>query len=148
MCSSDLKAALAPLSAQLAPFQDLQQELAQLRDLAAHDGRRQALIEQEIAMRAELDALRSEREGLVAAPEAEERMTVELEGRRKQLEDTQGKLELRRTEWVRDRQEAETRRNALRAQYAELRDQRDRLVARGEQGVCPTCQRQIGRAHV
>ena len=140
---AEAKAALAPLSAQLAPFQNLQQELAQLRDLAAHDGRRQALIEQEIAMRAELDALRSEREGLVAAPEAEERMTVELEGRRKQLEDTQGKLELRRTEWVRDRQEAETRRNALRAQYAELRDQRDRLVARGEQGVCPTCQRPL-----
>jgi exonuclease SbcC len=140
---NEARAALAPLAEQLAPFNDLQQELAQLRDLAAHDGRRQALLEQEVAMRAELDALRAEREGLVAAPEAEERMTVELEGRRKQLEDTQGKLELRRTEWVRDRQEAETRRNALRAQYAELRDQRDRLVARGEQGVCPTCQRPL-----
>ncbi len=96
----EARAALAPVSAQLVPFDELGKELAQLRDLAAQDGRRQ-------------------------------------------LESAQGNLELRRTEWVRDRQEAETRRNALRAQYAELRDQRDRLVARGEQGVCPTCQRPL-----
>jgi exonuclease SbcC len=140
---SEARAALAPLSAQLAPFDELGQELAQLRDLAAHDGRRRALLEQEAAMAAELAAMRADREARAGAPALEEQVTVELEARRRQLEETQGRLELRRTEWVRDRQEAETRLNALRAQYAELRDQRDRLVARGEQGVCPTCQRPL-----
>jgi exonuclease SbcC len=71
-------------------------------------------------------------------------VTVELEARRRAHDESQGKLELRRTEWVRDRQEAETRRNALRAQYADLRDQRDKLVALGDEGMCPTCQRPLG----
>ena len=139
----EARAALAPLSAQLAPFHELGQQLAQLRELAAHNGRRQALLEQETSMAAELETLRTEQEGLLSAPTLEEQVTLELEARRRHLEEAQGKLELRRTEWVRDRQEAETRRNALRAQYAELREQRDRLVARGEQGVCPTCQRPL-----
>ncbi len=139
----EARLALAPLSEQLAPFDEIGQELSRLRDLAAHDGRRRALLEQEAAMAADLAALRAQRESLREAPAAEERVTVDLESRRRQLEDLQGRLELRRTEWVRDRQEAETRRNALRAQYAELKEQRDRLVARGEQGVCPTCQRPL-----
>jgi exonuclease SbcC len=139
----DARAALAPLAAQLVPFEALGQELSTLRALAAHDGRRRALLEQETALAAELATLREQREALLEAPATEERVTVELETRRRQLEDAQGKLELRRTEWVRDRQEAETRRNALRAQYAELKEQRDRLIARGEQGVCPTCQRPL-----
>lgn len=139
----EARVALAPLSEQLAPFNEIGQELSRLRDLAAHDGRRRALLEQEAALATDLAALRAQRESLLEAPAAEERVTVDLESRRRQLEDVQGRLELRRTEWVRDRQEAETRRNALRAQYSELKEQRDRLVARGEQGVCPTCQRPL-----
>jgi len=139
----EARAALAPVSAQLVPFDELGKELAQLRDLAAQDGRRQALLGQDQSMGAELAAMRTEREAIIGAPALEEQVTLDLEARRRQLESAQGNLELRRTEWVRDRQEAETRRNALRAQYAELRDQRDRLVARGEQGVCPTCQRPL-----
>ena len=46
--------------------------------------------------------------------------TLELETKRSELEDAQGLLEARRTEWVRDRQEAETKREALRQQYAEV----------------------------
>ena len=139
----EARSALAPLSQQLAPFDQIGQELAQLRDLAAHDGRRRALLEQETTMAADLTSLRAEREAKATSPALEEQVTVELETRRRQLEDSQGKLELRRTEWVRDRQEAETRLIALRAQYQELKDQRDRLVSRGEQGVCPTCQRPL-----
>ena len=45
---------------------------------------------------------------------------------------------------MRDRQEAETKRNALRGQYADLREQRERLVVAGEQGTCPTCARPLG----
>jgi exonuclease SbcC len=53
-------------------------------------------------------------------------------------------LEARRTEWVRDRQEAQTKREALRAQFTELKQQRDRVVAVGEDGECPTCSRPLG----
>ena len=55
----------------------------------------------------------------------------------------EGELEAKRTEWVRDRQEAETKRAALRDQYAEVKEQRERLVAAGEDGTCPTCERPL-----
>ena len=45
---------------------------------------------------------------------------------------------------MRDRQEAQTKREALRQQYAELKHQRDRVVALGEDGECPTCSRPLG----
>ena len=141
---SAAREALVPLAAELAPFHDLGNELARMRDLAVHDGRRQALLEQERALGAELEELRDQRMRVQAAPALEEQVTGELESRRRAHDEAQGKLELRRTEWVRDRQEAETRRNALRAQYAELKDQRDKLVSLGVEGTCPTCQRPLG----
>jgi exonuclease SbcC len=141
---STAREALAPLAAELAPFHDRGNELGRMRDLAAHDGRRQALLEQERGLAAELDELREGRTRVQAAPALEEQVTGELEAKRRAHDEAQGKLELRRTEWVRDRQEAETRRNALRAQYTELKDQRDKLVALGDQGMCPTCQRPLG----
>ncbi len=140
---SAAREALAPLAADLAPFHDLGNELGRMRDLAVHDGRRQALLEQERALGAELEELRDQRVRVQAAPALEEQVTTELEAKRRAHDEAQGQLELRRTEWVRDRQEAETRRNALRAQYTELKDQRDKLVALGDEGVCPTCQRPL-----
>ncbi|HEY4659317.1 MAG TPA: SMC family ATPase, partial [Gemmatimonadaceae bacterium] len=141
---AEAREALVPLAVQLAPFHDVGDELGRMRELAAHDGRRQALLEQERTLAAELEELREQRTRVQAAPSLEEQVTVDLEARRRALEETQGQLELRRTEWVRDRQEAETRRNALRTQYAELKDQRDQLVDLGEEGTCPTCQRPLG----
>ena len=44
-----------------------------------------------------------------------------------------------RTAWVRDRQEAETRLEALRTQFAELDEQRRTLEGLGEESPCPTC---------
>lgn len=139
--------ALIPLAVQLAPFHEVGNGLGRMRELAAHDGRRQALLEQERALSAELLELRDQRTRVQSAPSLEEQVTVELEAKRHSLEEVQGHLELRRTEWVRDRQEAETRRNALRAQYSELKDQRDKLVDLGEEGTCPTCQRPLGDHH-
>ena len=136
--------ALVPLAAQLAPFHEVGNELGRMRELAAHDGRRQALLEQERALASELGELRDQRSRVETAPALEEQVTVELESKRRNVEDVQGQLELRRTDWVRDRQEAETRRNALRTQYTELKDQRDTLVHLGEEGTCPTCQRPLG----
>jgi exonuclease SbcC len=136
--------ALVPLAAELEPFNEIGDELSRMRELQVHDGRRQARLDQERVLAAELEELREQRTQAQAAPALEEQVTVELEAARRAHEAAEGKLELRRTEWVRDRQEAETRRNALRAQYAELRDQRDKLVALGDEGNCPTCQRPLG----
>ena len=49
-----------------------------------------------------------------------------------------------RTAWVRDAQDARTKRQGLADHYSELRDQRQRLVKAGAQGDCPTCTRPLG----
>jgi exonuclease SbcC len=141
---AEARAALAPLLPDVAAFEPVRLELEAQRTLAVHDGRRRALLESQRALSDEVKALTEQREKLQDAPQLEEEVTLELEGRRKALEDAQGKLEARRTEWVRDRQEVETRLRALRGQFSELRDQRDKLVELGDEGACPTCTRKLG----
>jgi exonuclease SbcC len=53
-------------------------------------------------------------------------------------------VEEQRTVWVRDAQDAKTKRQALLDQFQELREQRQRLVKAGAEGVCPTCARPLG----
>ena len=52
--------------------------------------------------------------------------------------------EEQRTSWVRDAQDAKTKRQALLDQYQELKEQRQRIVKAGADGVCPTCARPLG----
>ncbi len=135
---------LVPLAEALLPFHEVGESLSRQRELAVSDGRRQALQESAHELATELQHLREGRSRLETAPAVEEQLTDEMEQKRHRLEELQGRLELRRTEWVRDRQEAETRRNALRSQYQELREQKDRLKSAGEEGKCPTCSRPLG----
>jgi exonuclease SbcC len=141
---AEARAQLVPLAEQLVPFHEIGEELARQRELAVSDGRRQARQEEALSLSTELQRLREGRSRVENAPAIEEQLVEEMEQKRRRLEEIQGKLELRRTEWVRDRQEAETRRNALRVQYQELREQKDRLKAAGEEGKCPTCSRPLG----
>ncbi|MBW7932958.1 MAG: SMC family ATPase, partial [Gemmatimonadaceae bacterium] len=141
---AEARAQLVPLAEALLPFHAVGEELSQLRELAVSDGRRQALLESAHELSAELQRLREARARLETAPSVEEQLIEEMEQKRRRREELQGRLELRRTEWVRDRQEAETRRNALRTQYQELRDQKDKLKTAGEEGKCPTCSRPLG----
>jgi exonuclease SbcC len=101
------------------------------------------LLETERALQEEVARLRERRTKIETAPALEEEVTLELEQRRALLELVQGELEAKRTEWVRDRQEAETKHVALRQQYAEVRENRERLVALGEDGQCPICERTL-----
>lgn len=52
--------------------------------------------------------------------------------------------EEQRTVWVRDAQDAKTKRQGLLDHYQELREQRQRIVKAGADGVCPTCTRPLG----
>jgi exonuclease SbcC len=140
----EARTALAPLLPDVAAFERAQADLEAMRALAMHDGRRRALLETQAALTNEVATLGDQRDKLSVAPQLEEQATLELEERRRAFEDAQGKLEARRTDWVRDRQEVETRLRALRGQYAELRDQRDKLLQLGEEGACPTCTRPLG----
>jgi len=126
------------------PLFALNVELQALNTLYREEGRRKTLLEGEQALREEIARLEERHAKIERAPALEEEATLELEKKRAELEDTQGLLEARRTDWVRDRQEAATKREALRQQYAELRQQRERVVSLGEDGECPTCSRALG----
>lgn len=131
------------LAHELAPYAALHAEFQQLETLAREEGRRQTLLAARAAVDDELARLRERRARIETAPRLEEEVDETLAQRRAALELLDGQLEARRTEWVRDRQEAETKRQALREQYTELRQQRERLAAAGEDGACPTCARPL-----
>ncbi len=137
-------AELERMSQELAPFAALQSEFQRLEVLAREEGRRQALLETQRALDSELAQLRDRHGRVSQAPRLEEDVRATLEQRRSDLEAADGRLEAQRTEWVRDRQEAETKRQALRDQFTELKQQRDRLAATGPDEPCPTCLRPLG----
>jgi exonuclease SbcC len=134
---------LEALAAELTPLAEIAEEFQRYERLAREEGRRQTLVETERSLNDELTRLRERRARIFNAPVMEEEATIAVEAKRKELEESLGRLEARRTEWVRDRQEAETKRDSLRRQYAELKLQRDRIVDLGEEGACPVCTRPL-----
>ncbi|MBA3340234.1 MAG: SMC family ATPase [Gemmatimonadaceae bacterium] len=141
---AEARAELARLQRALEPLGELRDELGILDEMYREDGRRKTLVESEQALREELDRLRSRHALIEKAPAHEEEVTLELEKRRAELEDAQGELEARRTEWVRDKQEADTKLHDLRKQYLEVQEQRERVISLGADGACPTCSRMLG----
>ncbi|HYW51946.1 MAG TPA: SbcC/MukB-like Walker B domain-containing protein, partial [Gemmatimonadaceae bacterium] len=53
----------------------------------------------------------------------------------------------RRTDWVRDKQEVETRRGQKRDEYADIKSQFDRVQELGPDAPCPTCLQPLGGNH-
>ncbi|MEO6779266.1 MAG: SMC family ATPase, partial [Gemmatimonadaceae bacterium] len=135
---------LSRLRNETAPLPALRDELVQLDELFRQQGRRLALIENERSLADELTRLRERLARLETAPALEEEVTLELEATRARLEETSQSLDSLRTEWVRDKQEAETKLQDLRRQYTDMKQQRDRVMELGAEGVCPTCNRVLG----
>jgi exonuclease SbcC len=128
------------------PLPELRDEIGILDELYREEGRRKTLIENEAVLRDELEKLTGRHAVMERAPAQEEEVTLDLEKRRAELEDAQGVLEAKRTEWVRDRQDAETKLNDLRRQWAEVKEQRERVISLGQDGACPTCSRILGES--
>jgi DNA repair protein SbcC/Rad50 len=141
---AESRAELSRLQRSLEPLAELREELAILDEMYREEGRRKTLVEGEQALREELDRLRARHSVIEKAPAQEEEVTLELEKKRAELEDAQGDLEARRTEWVRDRQDADTKLRDLRKQYLEVQEQRERVISLGADGACPTCSRTLG----
>lgn len=135
---------LTELQKIIEPLGELKDELQVLEELYREEGRRKALVENEAVLREEIDKLNSRLASMQNAPGEEEAVTEEVEKKRKELEEVQGSLEAKRTAWVRDRQDAETKRNNLRQQWTDVRDQRDRVISLGANAPCPTCSRALG----
>jgi len=141
---AEARAELVKLQRTIEPQEELRAELGILDEMYREEGRRKTLVETETALREELDRLRTRHTIIEKAPAQEEDVTVELEKKRAELEDAQGELEARRTEWVRDRQDADTKLHDLRKQYSEVQEQLDKVTSLGVDGACPTCSRALG----
>ena len=143
---SDARTELANLHKSIEPLPEFRDELGVLDELYREEGRRKALVENEAVLREEIDKLKSRHASIHKAPAEEEEVTEDLEKKRRELEEAQGILEAKRTEWVRDRQDAETKLTDLRRQWAEVKEQRERVISLGPDAPCPTCSRQLGES--
>ncbi|HEX6313548.1 MAG TPA: SMC family ATPase [Gemmatimonadaceae bacterium] len=135
---------LESIAAQLLPLNEMMDEFRMLDALHREEGRRKTLAEALRAAGDELNELRTRQAALAAAAASQEEHAGLLRARTTELEALTATVETRRTEWVRDRQEAITKRDALRLQYQDVKSHRDRIVDLGEDGICPTCQRKLG----
>jgi exonuclease SbcC len=136
--------ALAPLRPRLDALPDVRARTEVQRTLREGAARRRAIDEQRALLEADATALRAEQARLAAAAAAEVALTPRLEAAREALAEVEREVERLRTGWVRDRQDVDAQLRALRAQYLEVRDQRDRIVALGDASPCPTCTRPLG----
>jgi DNA repair exonuclease SbcCD ATPase subunit len=66
---------------------------------------------------------------------------------RRQLTQISEEAEEKRTAWVRDLQDARTKREGLLDQYKDLKEQQQRITAAGAEGICPTCARPLGKEY-
>jgi len=143
---ADARTELSNLQQMIEPLGDFRDELGVLDELYREEGRRKALVENEAVLREEIDKLNARHATIEKAPAQEEEVTDDLEKKRAELEEAQGILEAKRTEWVRDRQDAETKLTDLRRQWAEVKEQRERVISLGADAACPTCSRALGES--
>jgi DNA repair protein SbcC/Rad50 len=126
----------------LAPLPALKQEAVALdREAEAHALRK--------GLAAQLEEVRShaasveERLGRLPARQQLDSARVKVSDLRAALTGVTLDSESLRTAWVRDAQDARTKRQGLLDQYQELKEQRQRIVRAGPEGDCPTCARPL-----
>lgn len=141
--ATEAAARLAELEVQLAPLDAVRQEEQALARAAEGMRDRDALERtraSEAARLAELD-------GTIAAlptPEALAALVARGKRLRSEFDEVERVAAELRQHWTSDRQEAETKRQALLDQYQDLRDQAERVTAAGDAGPCPTCGKPLG----
>jgi exonuclease SbcC len=134
---------LARLNGELAVLPALQTELRDLDRACNEEARRKSLTESMRVLVEEIARIVERRKKIETAPTLELEATEELTRVRNELETAQGQFEQLQTDWVRDKQEAETKRQALIDQLLDVERQRDQIIALGEKGTCPICARPL-----
>jgi exonuclease SbcC len=134
---------LDQVSRRLAPLDGLKSEAAALERDAEAYAERKGLLAQADDVRRHLSSV-DERLGRLPEPDQLEAVRIRVSDVRATLTGVTLDGEQLRTAWVRDAQDARTKRQGLLDQYQELRDQRQRIVTAGREGDCPTCARPLG----
>jgi len=138
------QAELGALRGQLEPYAPLKAELARLEELARDAAQRQTLearLAEVTRQRAEVDrrlALARAAAGEVLG------LAQRLDADKQQQDAVEREYEERQNAWVRERAEAESKRQGLLDQYRDLETQKKRIIEAGPDGACPTCGRPLG----
>jgi exonuclease SbcC len=134
---------LEELRGRLAPLPALRQEVKLLEQHAEAFARRQSHQAQLEEVRSHLASV-EDRASRMPPPELLAPAQDRVNAVRASLTAATLEAEEQRTAWVRDAQDAKTKRQGLLDQFQELKDQRQRIVNAGADGVCPTCARALG----
>ncbi len=137
------KAEVAELEARLEPLAPLRSEAAHLEARArAASLRRQAVAQRDASLSRQQEILAR----LAGLPPDDGHAALHdrLAAIRAKVLALSGQINDVRAASVRDRTDAEAKRNSLLAQFEELTAQRTRLADAGAEGVCPTCSRPLG----
>jgi exonuclease SbcC len=134
---------LEKLARQLSPLPTLREEAAVLERQAEHDAARRRYRGQLEEVQNHLASI-EDRVSRIPPAQALQAATDRVNGSRAALTAATLEVEEQRTVWVRDAQDAQTKRQGLLDQFHELKEQRQRVVKAGADGVCPTCTRPLG----
>ncbi|HXW96297.1 MAG TPA: SMC family ATPase, partial [Gemmatimonadales bacterium] len=144
--ANEARTRLDALGGQLAPLEALRAERQRLDELAGQYAKRQVAQAQLEESRAAAQTIRTRVARLPAADALEQaRATLtDLQGRVVAIAET---YQEKRSNWDRDLQDARTKRETLRDQYRDLKDQLEQITRAGPDGTCPTCARPLGREY-
>jgi exonuclease SbcC len=140
---TDARKEIEQIKAELHVHSGIASQLLEMERLSREEGRRRELLQNKQLLERDVARLIERSVGLEAADD--ERATEESarDALRAELDALIALVEQARTDWVRDRQEATTKRDALRATYLEIKAQRDRIADMGPESQCPICTRPL-----
>ena len=131
------------IKAELAVAADLGAQLHTMERLFQEEGKRRALAQNRRALIDELTALRQRSASIQISPEMVSAAQEARDRARADAELLGARVDEARTEWVRDQQEAATKREAYQLQFKEVKRQRDRVADLGPESPCPICTRPL-----
>ena len=131
------------IKAELAVAADLGVQLHTMERLFQEEGKRRALAQNRRALIDELTALRQRSASIQVSPEIVSAAQENRDRTRADAEALGARVDQARTEWVRDQQEAATKREAYQLQFKEVKRQRDRVADLGPESPCPICTRPL-----
>lgn len=140
----DARRQLDQLEPTLAPILALEREREQLEGLQKEEVARKGEEAQLKELKRTTERLEKRIGELLPAEESLAAVEREVKLVAEELAAAERLAEEARTAWVRERQYAETKRNELREQWKEVKQERDEIVSLGPEGICPTCKRPLG----
>lgn len=123
---------------------DVRHQLEVMERLASVSLRRKDWLDRERRDKEELQRLTERAAQLAQATTMEPESRAKVISLRDELEQTDRSIEEHRTNWVRDKQEVDTKLEALRQNYVDLSEQHSVLKGLGAESPCPTCGRPLG----